>query len=364
MTALSGLALGLFGASLPLSVAGANIAWGILVAALLWDRPSLRNVKSPLQGPLLASFAVWALSAAMGIDPGASFLSWNREAHKIWIAGLLGLGLGAGGDPLPGLALGFTVSSLVGIMQAVMHGPAQRAHAFVHPVVFGEQSAIAAIGAVCFWLRGQQPRSRRVAGWIAVLAGLATVLSQTRTAIISAVAGILAVIWIGSSRQLRAWLAPAAMAATLGVVCLLGILRYGRIEGGAPERGILWGAAVEMAMDSPWTGVGPGNFRAAFSARHAPMEQAGNAHNLYLHHLAERGVLGLSVTLWLMAVLILCPMRRAREHPTPWNLWAFGAGTAFAIMNVAEVALQTEVVWMLVWLVWLSAERSPDGEKR
>lgn len=359
-SSFSGYALRAFGACLPISVAGANIAWGVLVAALLWQRPRLRAARSPLLLPLAASFVSWGIASWRGIDPAVSFHSWNREVHQLWIAILLALGVSESEDPSPGLALGFAVAAVIGIAQALSGGFAHRAHAFVHPVTFGEQSAIATIGAACFLFYAKNPSRRRAAGALGVLTGLATVLSQTRTAIIAAVIGVLAVLWASPLwRRRAAWAAPFVVAAALALGALIGRLRYGGSAGGASERAVLWSAAIEMASESPWTGVGPGNFRAAFEAQHAHLDADGNAHNLYLHHLAERGVLGLAATLWLMGLLILRPMRRALEQPDPWALWAFGTGVAFAIMNVTEVAFQTEVVWMLVWLVWLSAERRP-----
>ena len=47
---------------------------------------------------------------------------------------------------------------------------------------------------------------------------------------------------------------------------------------------------------------------------------------------------------------------RARQAPTAWNLWAFGAVTAFAVMNLTESAFHSEILWMLVLFVWVWAQ--------
>ncbi len=73
------------------------------------------------------------------------------------------------------------------------------------------------------------------------------------------------------------------------------------------ERLAHWQAALAMARDHPWLGVGLGNYASAYPAYalfNWPFH-LGHAHNIYLHMLAETGIIGLSayVSLW-MAVFI------------------------------------------------------------
>ena len=84
------------------------------------------------------------------------------------------------------------------------------------------------------------------------------------------------------------------------------------------ERLAHWQAAVNMATDQPWLGVGFGNYDAAddryrLIAWRIPL---GHAHNYYLNLLAETGVLGVMafVLFWLAT---LAATWRARAHQDP-----------------------------------------------
>jgi O-antigen ligase len=67
------------------------------------------------------------------------------------------------------------------------------------------------------------------------------------------------------------------------------------------ERVAHWQAAWEMWRDSPWLGVGIGNYEPAYAAYALPMWPValGHAHNYYLNIAAEAGVLGLAAYLLL-----------------------------------------------------------------
>ena len=61
------------------------------------------------------------------------------------------------------------------------------------------------------------------------------------------------------------------------------------------ERAAHWQAAMAMATDHPWLGVGFGNYEVAYPAYHLidwPLA-LGHAHNYYLNLLAETGIVGL-----------------------------------------------------------------------
>ena len=70
----------------------------------------------------------------------------------------------------------------------------------------------------------------------------------------------------------------------------------------------------------------------------------GNAHNVYLHQLAERGVPGLLFLLAAMWAFLSGAWRTARARADSRSLWAATAAAAFIVMNFTEVAWQTEQV--------------------
>lgn len=82
------------------------------------------------------------------------------------------------------------------------------------------------------------------------------------------------------------------------------------------ERLAHWQAALNMATDNLWLGVGFGNYEAAYDTyRLINWDEAlGHAHNYYLNMLAEAGLVGLSTYLafWLYVVWLTW---RLREHP-------------------------------------------------
>ncbi|MBL8147599.1 MAG: O-antigen ligase family protein, partial [Anaerolineae bacterium] len=84
------------------------------------------------------------------------------------------------------------------------------------------------------------------------------------------------------------------------------------------ERLAHWQAAVNMATDNPWLGVGFGNYEAAYDkyrliAWRFPL---GHAHNTYLNVLGETGVIGAAAfaTTWALVVFYTW---KARAHPDP-----------------------------------------------
>ncbi|MDE2292985.1 MAG: O-antigen ligase family protein [Elusimicrobia bacterium] len=382
------LALGLFAALVPVTIAGANIAWGILLAALLWAwaagrRPDLSAPRTALEAPLWAYCAVALLSGLLAVHPHESLRHFNQDAHKLWLALLLAVALRAapGRGPLRWLAAGFAAAALLGCAQWGAHVlqlpglgrfPSARAHAFVAPVTFGEQMAVALLGAAAFMLRPAAGVPRRAAAALAALFTAALLLSDTRGAVLGAGCGLAVMLLVIPGRR------RLALAGAVGTLALLAALdlavpqrsflrqalrseRVGVASGGQMVRLTLWEEGLRMGLDHPWLGVGPNNYRDVLP-RYVTMRfedgsnSWGTAHDLYVHHFAERGLIGLAVTLWLLGVLLVGAWRRARRSPDPWQVWALGVAAAFPVMNLTEVALQVEMVWMLVWLVWLWAE--------
>jgi putative inorganic carbon (HCO3(-)) transporter len=74
------------------------------------------------------------------------------------------------------------------------------------------------------------------------------------------------------------------------------------------ERIAHWQAAVRMAEDHPWLGVGFGNYEAAYPQYQLMNwpQALGHAHNYYLNLLAETGILGLAAygAAWLSIVIM------------------------------------------------------------
>ena len=82
-----------------------------------------------------------------------------------------------------------------------------------------------------------------------------------------------------------------------------------------PSRPLLWSAALRIAQDHPWLGVGPDNFRQVYG-RYAGVpewDRRVHANNMYLDVLAGAGVGAALALVWLVAAAGWSLWRRARE---------------------------------------------------
>ncbi len=92
------------------------------------------------------------------------------------------------------------------------------------------------------------------------------------------------------------------------------------------ERIAHWQAAVMMAQDRPWLGVGFGNYEAAY-ADYALLnwpQALGHAHNYYLNLLAEVGVAGLVAYLVAWGAILALTIRLCRRIQGLERAWAVG----------------------------------------
>ena len=131
------------------------------------------------------------------------------------------------------------------------------------------------------------------------------------------------------------------------------------------ERVAHWAAALRMWESSPWLGVGPGSYAAAYPSFRLPLweEALGHAHNIYLNVLAETGVIGLlsfaavwlSVVIWLARVL-----RGPAVAAAPWA-HALALGVLGMLVYLAahsffdDLFVQGIYLQVALWLAALAA---------
>jgi putative inorganic carbon (HCO3(-)) transporter len=90
------------------------------------------------------------------------------------------------------------------------------------------------------------------------------------------------------------------------------------------ERAAHWQAAMAMAIDHPWVGVGFGNYEVAYSTYHLidwPLA-LGHAHNYYLNLLAETGIVGLAGYLVAWLWIFWLTLRQRLRSQGLERLWA------------------------------------------
>lgn len=381
----------LFCLVLPVSIGAMNCAAALLSAALLaavfsGEKSDWREGPTPAAQALAAYCAVAMITSALGVDPHNSVRVLYKDFHKFWILALLLLTLKKmpARAALGALAGGFLLIATVGLYQsaALREGSTWiRAHAFVHPVTYGEQMALAWLGILCLLLKPPQPLPlslRRSLLAFLTLISAAFVLNQTRGAFLGLAAGFAA---IGLAeprcrRWFRWFLAAAFALAVLWELLPTGrsLITMVRNYGWSPtqneqlNRLVFWKTAWRMFLDHPWTGVGPGNYRIVFdryfSGLVGKQHVWGSAHNLYLHQLAERGLLGFAALMGVLGTLTQRAWKRARLNPSALNLWAWGAVAAFLAMNLTEVSFQNEQVVTLLFFIWAWAETRHDHARK
>lgn len=270
---------------------------------------------------------------------------------------------------LGSLAVSFAALAAYGIGQTVLGGMPDgrmiRAHGFVHAVVYGQQMTLALLGCLCVLARpGNLSRAgRRAAAALAALSAAALALSQTRMALFAMAAGFAALCLLEA--RARRWAVVVAVLVVAAAAAWEFLPTGGRtlsaalggIHPNSPHqaRWALWSAAWRMFRDRPFSGAGPGGYKLLFSAYQAvPLDGEmtwASAHNLYLHQLAERGLLGAAALAFLIGVLVRDAWRAARRGAAR-GLWAAAGVTAFLVMCVTETSFQNEQFATLLLLCW------------
>jgi O-antigen ligase len=121
-------------------------------------------------------------------------------------------------------------------------------------------------------------------------------------------------------------------------------LRFGEVRGAdindanyaVLERLAHWQAALDMARDNLWLGVGFGNYEPVYADYDLinwdfPL---GHAHNYYLNTLAETGVLGLAAYLLLWTAVFYQTIRQLRTLDWPVRGIALGLLAAWTAVTV------------------------------
>lgn len=372
-------------AVLPVSIAATNIALAFLTAVLLTrsgNGGATRAIETWRRTPAVWGILFYCLTGLaatwFGTDPVRSLHDNAKDFHKLWVLLIL---ISAFTEQSPravwtALACGFATAAAVGVGQiavsALRHQPGfpfPRPHAFVHPVVYGEQLALCLLGGFCALLRPAEiltkAPARRLGAALMALTTAILVFNQTRSSVF-ALAGGCAVIFSlePASRRRVLW-----MGATLFCVAaaweflpagdrrsLFRLLTDFNPRDSQNARYVLWSVALSMFRDHPLTGVGPAHYATLFTQYfQGALDNEGvwsSAHNLYLHQLAERGLIGAAGLAAALTTLAAGAWRAARFGAGARSLWAVSAFAAFLVINLTEVAFQNEQVTTLVLFLW------------
>ncbi len=136
------------------------------------------------------------------------------------------------------------------------------------------------------------------------------------------------------------------------------------------ERLAHWQAAVSMAEEHPWLGVGLGNYATAYPAvRLLNWPNAlGHAHNIYLNALAETGLVGLAAYVLLWAWVIALTIRVLNHASGLERGLALGLLGAWAHLSAHQIVddlyvnnIHFLIAGLLALLIYLSKSTAGHG---
>lgn len=184
----------------------------------------------------------------------------------------------------------------------------------IYPLLFYTMSAgILSIGVVISWSRG---------AWLSFTVSLVVVIALIprkwwQSALLIVFAGIFGV-FLWTSGRLPATIVDRVNSATQEIFAFNDVraVDITAANFAVVERLAHWQAAINMAEDYFWLGVGFGNYEVAYEDYRLLnwQEPLGHAHNYYLNVFAETGMIGLIgfITLWTAIIWLTW---RTRHHP-------------------------------------------------
>lgn len=208
-------------------------------------------------------------------------------------------------------------------------------------------------------------------GAAAALSGV--VVSETRTAIISVAAGLVLLAIGGSRKRAVVIISALALLSTVGiglrvpvvmkVIELPRLVSEGTLEIASSGRVAPALAALEMFLDRPVLGVGPGAYGARFMeykirvieqhpelVRGTTRTMFGDAHNDHLQMLAEAGAPGYALFLAFVTVVVLATRKAGTGHSRQRiaGIVALPLAATFLVLCLAQFPLHLAVTRHLV----------------
>jgi O-antigen ligase len=204
--------------------------------------------------------------------------------------------------------------------------------------------------------------------WLVVLVGSwAIVVSQTRNAWLGSIAGLSAVAVVRRPRLLLGLVAVVAVVAVARPSVVTSRLTLHDVS--SIDRYYMWQAGLDMVLDRPVFGQGPGMIPGAYARYRwpeAPNPTTPHLHDNVLQLAAERGLPGLAFFVWWAVVFFAAALHEARraEEPPPGG-WvavaALGGLTAVMVAGLFEYNLgDSEVLMLALLLMSLPFARSRE----
>jgi len=266
---------------------------------------------------------------------------------------------------------------------------AWRAAGFFHnTLTFGNLFACVGVFLLAYALYDTSTPRRLWMGIAGMIASLAAVGSYSRGSIVALAVGLALTVALNWRRsRTLATMVAAGMIIAAGAFMTDTLARFSQDDFSASSesrdpwatvsRLTIWRASVDMAVDHPLWGVGPGNFVNEYpqyvtsEIGSSSTRIFGHAHNDILNFAAVAGALGalLYVTLWGVALRALWRFRKL-SHLTDNRraivVAAIAGSVVFFVSGLSEASFadeETRAVLMLMWGLGLGAVLSPEWRR-
>lgn len=215
-------------------------------------------------------------------------------------------------------------------------------HGVLATRLFVAALAVATLGLAVSRSARTRAAEAAVAFVVVPLAAWALVVSQTRSAWIGAAAGLAALAALALLRVPRLLWAVVAAGAALLLVSPGGVRsRLTVLDESSRDRYYMWQAGLDMVLDRPVFGQGPGMVEvvyARFRWPEAPNPRQPHLHNNVMQVAAERGLPGLVFFLWWVGVAFLAALREAQRAAASGRGPGWAAAGALAALSAVFVA--------------------------
>lgn len=355
----------------------------VTVVLLIWILSSIRRGRGFLRTPfnlwLFASVILWFIAALQALDPRISL-------ESVWF-------------PLTHLIMFFVLVDLVQSGRTRLIVETQFLIAAVVVLIAGMQLIAWYIGwaEVGLWIPSSLPRiyspfgvSTWLSAYVAPLVLITGVWALTtprrdfRVVLILLSASLMVILLATGSRggllslatavgiflmlrflnnrgsNLQGVLILGGVGIITVVMIALGSLESGRATGDV-LRADLWRCAVNMGLEHPLFGVGPGQFGREYRTCRTPVEvddRLGTAHNVYLNTFAETGMVGMAISLGLGITIVLVWWRRWRSEPSATlkirSGVTFAALVGLGVQSAFDTFVMTPLVLLILVLLVLS----------
>ncbi|MBI4056156.1 MAG: O-antigen ligase family protein [Elusimicrobia bacterium] len=386
----------------PLSNSATYIASGgfalFWVLQILTQKKRWRPSPTPLDQPIVFFMAIWLFSALLSTHPLKSLGTLPSQMHFFVFYLLV---YACGGRYIPTAFRGY----LAGAGVAVLYGLSQwvflfwicksgypdwfyhlsektqsyigltgdnRIHGAVNPLTYAETILPFFFFSTASWLESKGVAQHIL--WLSAsfLAGAALLCAHTRGPWIAALAGV-GVMGLLHRRRLLLILPLILLIpiTTYNVAARRNVMSFLELDTNrnVQARMALWRGGIYIARRHLLHGVGPGQTKAAdeqYKVRPDytpnPPNLAGDLHNLFLQHLAERGIPGMACILWILISFILISWRAYKWGPTGISLGLLASFITFPIINLTERAFEDAEVALAFWILTAVAVRLSQKE--